>query len=66
MGIVYEVLHVVPAGAVANDLNKFTTDPPRRCTAIRETRVCLLGVNERRMQGLARKVRRGSYSDVVG
>ena len=62
MGTVDKVLHVVPTGAVANDLNEFTAGPPRCGTTVREAGIRLLGVIERILQKL-QKVRGGFYHD---
>ena len=65
MGIVYEIIHVVPAGTVTSDLNKFTTNSSRRGTTIREAGVRLLGVSESGLQELLLKVRHNLYHDGV-
>ena len=64
VGIVYEILHVVPTGTVTSDLNKFTTSSSRRGTTIREAGVRLLGVTESSLQELVR-VRHNFYHDGV-
>ena len=64
VGIVYEILHVVPTGTVTGDLNKFTTSSSRRGTTIREAGVRLLGVTESSLQELVR-VRHNFYHDGV-
>lgn len=63
MGIVYEILHVASAGAIASDLNEFTTGSSCCGTTARETGVCFLSVSERKMQKLVLKVRRGFRHD---
>lgn len=48
VSIVDKILHVVPTGAVASELDKFTTGSSRCGTTIREARVRLFRVDKGR------------------
>lgn len=47
VSIIYQILHVVPTGTVASELDELTTGPACRGAAIRETGVCFFSIGNR-------------------
>lgn len=66
MSVVQKSLHIISTSVVTGDLDEFTTGLSRLGTTIRETGKCLLGINKRTGQQLARHVRTDSNHGSIG